>query len=211
MAAQSDTARQLTDEQFAVLHGAALCQTVDVGGVAETIGLAEDAVGGELEAAIARGDLLRIRTSMLVSEPGQEVLAQEYRRRYAELREDAQYAEALDRFESVNKQLLAAMSDWQTVSVGESRVPNDHSDQDYDAAVIGRVGDIVDRVERVLAPFSATEPRIGRGCERLGAAVDRALAGEGEYISGISVPSVHTVWFQLHEDLLRLMGRERDE
>lgn len=211
MSAQSETARRLSDEQFEVLHGAALCQTIDVAGVAETIGAPEDAVGAELEAAIERGDLLRIRTSMLVSEPGQALLAQEYERRYGALREDPRFAAALDRFETVNKQLLAVMSDWQTVSVGESRVPNDHSDQDYDAAVIGRVGDTVDRVERVLAPFSEAEPRIGRSCERLGSAVDRALAGESEYVSGITVPSVHTVWFQLHEDLLRLMGRERDE
>jgi len=211
MTPQNGTARQLSDEQFQVLHGAALCQTVDVAGVAETIGVAEEAVNAELEAAIERGDVLRIRTSMLVSEQGQELLRQEYERRYAELHEDARYAETLDRFETVNKQLLTVMSDWQTVSVGDSRVPNDHSDTSYDAEVIGRVGDIVDRVERVLVPFSEAEPRIGRSCERLGSAVDRALAGETDYVSGITVASVHTVWFQLHEDLLRLMGRERDE
>jgi len=39
----------------------------------------------------------------------------------------------------------------------------------------------------------------------------KAEGGDTEYISGVRVDSVHTVWFQMHEHLLRLSGRERPE
>jgi hypothetical protein len=32
-----------------------------------------------------------------------------------------------------------------------------------------------------------------------------------EWISDAKIESYHTLWFELHEDLLRLMRREREE
>jgi hypothetical protein len=46
---------------------------------------------------------------------------------------------------------------------------------------------------------------------RLAAAYDRALAGETDFVSGVRVDSYHTVWHELHEDLLRVLGRTRQE
>ena len=45
---------------------------------------------------------------------------------------------------------------------------------------------------------------------RLAEALARASAGETDYVSGVRVASYHTVWFELHEDLLRLLGRTRE-
>ncbi len=45
--------------------------------------------------------------------------------------------------------------------------------------------------------------------------LDRAIAklfdGETDYFVGVNCDSYHTVWFRLHEDLLRLLQQERDE
>jgi hypothetical protein len=46
---------------------------------------------------------------------------------------------------------------------------------------------------------------------RLAEAYDQVLAGQHEYVSGVRIDSYHTVWFELHEDLLRMLGREREE
>ena len=35
--------------------------------------------------------------------------------------------------------------------------------------------------------------------------------GEHEWVSDVRRDSYHTVWFELHEELLRIMGREREE
>ena len=45
----------------------------------------------------------------------------------------------------------------------------------------------------------------------VGAALTRRRGGETDYVSGVRVARYHTVWFEMHEDLLRLTGRERPE
>jgi hypothetical protein len=95
--------------------------------------------------------------------------------------------------------------------VGSERVPNDHSNADYDAGIVDRLGDQHDRAQRPLGEFAELDARLGRYLERLDAAYDKALAGDTDFVSGARVDSYHTVWFELHEDLLRMLGREREE
>jgi hypothetical protein len=45
----------------------------------------------------------------------------------------------------------------------------------------------------------------------LGAALEKAEDGEIAWVSDAKIESYHTLWFELHEDLLRLMRRERAE
>ena len=47
--------------------------------------------------------------------------------------------------------------------------------------------------------------------EKLGAALEKAEDGAIPWVSDAKIESYHTVWFELHEDLLQLMGRERNE
>ena len=46
---------------------------------------------------------------------------------------------------------------------------------------------------------------------RLGRALERALAGDQRYVASPRVDSYHGIWFELHEDLIRLAGRSRAE
>jgi len=45
----------------------------------------------------------------------------------------------------------------------------------------------------------------------LTAALERAEDGAIEWVSDVRIASYHTVWFEMHEDLLRALGRERVE
>ena len=36
-------------------------------------------------------------------------------------------------------------------------------------------------------------------------------SGRHDYVSSPTLNSVHTVWFEFHEDLLRTLGRDRTE
>ncbi len=42
-------------------------------------------------------------------------------------------------------------------------------------------------------------------------ALERAEGGAIEWVSDARILSYHTVWFELHEDLLRILGRQRSE
>jgi hypothetical protein len=53
-------------------------------------------------------------------------------------------------------------------------------------------------------------PRLDEYRTRLTAAVEQVMDGDTEYFVKVQVDSYHTIWFQLHEDLLRLLERKRD-
>jgi hypothetical protein len=103
------------------------------------------------------------------------------------------------------------MTDWQMMPAGTERVPNDHSDADYDDDIIDKLGALHERAHRPLERFASLEPRLERYLRRLESAYDKVLAGDHDWVSGARVDSYHTVWFELHEDLLRMLGRERQE
>jgi hypothetical protein len=97
------------------------------------------------------------------------------------------------------------------VPAAGGRTPNDHADADYDGAIVDRLGDLHERAEKNLGRFAALESRLDVYRLRLDDAYDKVLSGEHEHISGARIDSYHTVWFELHEDLLRMLGREREE
>ena len=130
---------------------------------------------------------------------------------FADFRASAQAVAAYERFEVINKELLTLFTDWQMVPAGGERVPNDHSDSDYDNRVIDHIGMQHDRAQGPLQQFAELVARLGRYVERLETAYDSVLAGHLDFVSGARVDSYHTVWFELHEDLLRMLGREREE
>ena len=60
-----------------------------------------------------------------------------------------------------------------------------------------------------LAPLVAGLPRLGAYGERLELAAAMAAAGDGKYVASPRVDSYHSIWFELHEDLILLAGRNR--
>ncbi|WP_198165297.1 hypothetical protein [Nocardia fusca] len=85
---------------------------------------------------------------------------------------------------------------------------NDHIDSEYDARVLDRLTDLDTRAQIVCAHLSAALPRFRRYGLRLADALARARAGEPDYVA-TDTSSYHTVWFQLHEDLLVTLGIPR--
>ncbi|MGI5330489.1 transcriptional regulator [Actinomadura nitritigenes] len=117
-------------------------------------------------------------------------------------------AAAYQRFMVLNSELLELCSAWQLRTVDGVMTPNDHSDPVYDTRVVDRFADLDGRAGAVAAELSAALPRFGRYRVRLAAALDRARSGALEHLTD-STTSYHTVWFQLHEDLLATLGIPR--
>lgn len=201
-----------TDTELLALHGLAVKKAGTPAAVAAVVGADAGEVESSLEAAVALGRAAGASGTYMVSPAGREWLMEQYPAAFAEFRADPAASEAYERFERINRELLALFTDWQMIPApGGERVPNDHSDHEYDTGVIDRLGAQHERAEKVLDSFAALEPRLGLYKERLDSAYDKALAGEHEWVSGARIDSYHTVWFELHEDLLRMLGREREE
>jgi hypothetical protein len=152
-----------------------------------------------------------VRGYHLLAPQGEAALGFVYAQRFAESRRDGRLATAYDRFEELNRELKALITDWQIRPLGVTSVPNDHSDPDYDDRVLERLCAVHERAEEILAVLSFGLPLVARHTDRLRAAIERAEGGEPEWVSGVRCDSYHTVWFELHEHLLRLLGKSREE
>jgi len=201
-------------DEFTALHGLVLKKAGQAGEVAEVLGATEAEVAPALDAAVAEKRAMAGRGKYMVTPAGRAWLDEQYPVLFADLRADPGADAAYARFEEVNRELLALMTRWQTVTVGGgvdvSAVPNDHSDAEYDAAVLDELAKLDSDAGPVLHVLAGLVPRLGVHRRRLSEALARASAGETDYVSGVRVASYHTVWFELHEDLLRLLGRTRE-
>jgi hypothetical protein len=106
-------------------------------------------------------------------------------------------AQAYERFLVLNPELLDICSAWQLRSAGA-----------YDSRVLDRLADLHRRAEPVCANLSAALLRFQPYRARLTHALGRARSGALDYVA-TSTGSYHTVWFQLHEDLLATLGIPR--
>ncbi|MFI5490681.1 transcriptional regulator [Micromonospora echinaurantiaca] len=117
-------------------------------------------------------------------------------------------AAAYEKFMVLNPELLDLCSAWHLRTVDGVVASNDHSDRAYDARVLERFADLDQRAEAVCTDLAAALPRFRRYRTRLAAALDRAQSGALDELVD-STTSYHTVWFQLHEDLLATLGIPR--
>ncbi|MGE3620225.1 MAG: transcriptional regulator [Acidimicrobiia bacterium] len=118
--------------------------------------------------------------------------------------------DAYRRFLALNGPFLDACARWQVRSGPDGTpVVNDHLDPTYDAALVDELGALHDRVVPVLGTLAAALDRYRRYEPALAGALTRVRAGEVDHFTKPIVPSYHTVWFELHEDLLATLGIER--
>jgi pyruvate,orthophosphate dikinase len=105
--------------------------------------------------------------------------------------------------------MLGVCTSWQLRDVDGTQSINDHSDADYDRSVIDRLVAIHDRVRPVTVDLREAMARFGGYGKRLRDALEKVVAGEHEWFTKPVIDSYHTVWFELHEDLLSTLGIER--
>ena len=184
----------------------------DVGPIVDASGL-DDAVVGETLAELGAKEFARRRVGRVsgwtLTPAGRalhaELVTAELAAAGCESDVEASYREFL----GLNPRLLSTASAWQLRQENGQAVVNDHTDPDHDARVIGdlrslhtAVAPLVDRLGSLLERFARYGPR-------LSTAVDRVEAGEQDWFTKPLIDSYHTVWFELHEDLLSTLGKER--
>jgi pyruvate,orthophosphate dikinase len=118
---------------------------------------------------------------------------------------------ALDAFLVLDHRMKDTVTAWQMRVVDGAQAYNDHSDPVYDADVLTRLAALHADASAWLAPLVAGLPRLGAYGDRLEHAAAMAAAGDGKYVASPRVDSYHSIWFELHEDLILLAGRNRAE
>lgn len=202
----------MLEQKDLALHGLTLRQLANAEQLADILDMDSAEVEKHLLQAVGDGKVVAAKGNFMISPQGRDYLDILYPTAFAEQRANSELVETLANFEKgINKKMLTVMTSWQTVTVDGAQQPNDHSDPDYDAKVIDQLANVHDRVTTLLAPFADADPLTKRFLFRLDAALARVDQGDHEYVSNVRLDSYHTVWYQMHEHLLRMMGEERDE
>lgn len=194
-----------------VQHGLAVKRNGTIETIAGITGLDADVVRTVIGDLLKSGRAVEARGAYMLTPAARVALASEYSRYYGPLRSDASFLALHEGFERVNTTLKTVITDWQTIPVRGERVPNHHQDADYDRKIIDRLGDVHEQADPILGSVAQRVTRMQTYRDKLLAALEKAEDGAIEWVSDARIESYHTVWFELHEDLLRVVGRTRVE
>jgi hypothetical protein len=117
---------------------------------------------------------------------------------------------AHDAFVVLNSRFLAAITNWQIrPELADPLAANDHSDRRWDERVLNDLGHLGAEVQPVSERLRSALHRFTGYGERYASALDKATDGERAWVSQPTIDSCHTVWMELHEDLLATLGLKR--
>ncbi|GAA1653312.1 hypothetical protein [Georgenia ruanii] len=116
-------------------------------------------------------------------------------------------AAAYEEFDEHNTRLKDVVSAWQV----RDGAPNDHTDAEHDAQVLAQLDGLHQRFRPLIVRISSIAPRLEPYVGRFDFALEQVKAGDHSYIARPITDSYHTVWFELHEELMGLLGLRREE
>lgn len=199
-----------SDPGFLVLHALRIKGFAGAPVVSALTTLSEDDVNAQLDKAAGAGFATqregRISGWALTSQGR----AEHVRLITAEL-DDAGVRQSIDaayrRFHEINNDLLTVCTDWQL----REGALNDHEDAAYDDAVVDRLVQVNAKVQPICGDLGAALVRMTAYGTRFAVALERIEAGDRDWFAKPMIDSYHTVWFELHEDLLVTLGIERSK
>ena len=196
-------------DRLAVLHGLRLKGFAEADVVAELIGMSPELCVAQLVAAEGEGLVLHRDGRMsgwMPTPAGRAEVAKLLAEELDACGARSNVEDAYGRFLACNGDFLALCTDWQMT---DEQTLNAHADPDYDAAVVARLGGLDEQVQPVCADLAAGLTRFGRYGPRLAEAGEKVEDGDTDWFTKPMIESYHTVWFELHEDLLATLAIER--
>jgi hypothetical protein len=203
-----------SDPRLLVLHALRLKGTADAATVAAAADLPADEVAEQMEKLRADGLAAESAGALAgwsLTAAGRAEHRREVRREVDTAGARATVTGAYERFRALNAGVLDACSRWQVRTIGGQMVRNDHRDHAYDARVVADLARLGEQVTPLVDDLAGALARYGSYGPKLEEAVQRVEAGEGDWFTKPVMPSFHTVWFELHEDLLTTLGLERSD
>lgn len=200
--------------ELLVLHGVRILGFASAARVGERFGLAEPEVTEVLLDDEARGWVRRDTFAGLSGwsltasgrAEGQRLVADEL----AATGAGEVVAAAYRRFEELNARFLQTVTDWQIrPTPADPMAANDHTEWGWDERVFDALGSLGRQLAPVCAALAGVLRRFEGYAARYREAVARVDAGQRAYVADLGVDSCHTVWMQLHEDLIATLGLAR--
>ncbi len=200
--------------ELLVLHAVRIQGMTNTAGVARRYGLAADLVEELLLDDEARGWVQRVAFADLSGwtltgagrREGERLLAEELRSAGAR----TIFEHAYSSFLLLNGRLLSLMTKWQIrPQPWDALAANDHTDWKWDEDVLRSLRYLVRGLRPIGDDLTQALTRFASYPQRFAAALDRVDRGERKWVDETRIDSCHTVWFELHEDLLATLGLER--
>jgi DNA-binding MarR family transcriptional regulator len=186
---------------LAVLMALRVQGRAEVAAIAAATALDAAAVAQHLDAAVGRGDATLAEgvvpgapMAYRLSPAGHAALAALLA---VEPLDRGALASAYDDFLVADAEVKRAITRWQLLPAAERE------------RALASLAPAAARAERTAASVASAVPRFAPYALRLATARRAIAAGDGRFVAGTAVESLHRVWFELHEDLLATLGRGR--
>ena len=109
-----------------------------------------------------------------------------------------------------NDRLLRACTDWQLrPTATDPLAANEHTDLAWDQLVLRALSTLSAELRTLGRALSGRLVRFAGYDERFRVALSRAEQGDRSWVARPRVDSCHTVWMELHEDLVATLGIQR--
>lgn len=168
-------------------------------------GMVRDAPDAATEDLVGRGYAM-IKGPITMPTPDGTAAAGDLLRLPADSEVRPELDKLFDGFLPINRRLREVCSAWQSRSDG---TPNDHTDAAYDDAVRDRLDEVHSAIGPILRRLTASAPSIAGYRARLQEALDKFDDGESSWLASPLMNSYHTVWMQLHQELILTLGITR--
>ncbi len=186
----------IDEREFAVLNAVFLRKLADPDHVAQVTGLDAADVRRLLDDAVRDESAIDLGGQFMLGEAGRSRVLAYYEKTYAGARANGTVQAWYERFEAVNAQFIALVTEWQK-SDGDERVQE-------------RLVRLVERQVTALRALASEIPRYESYAARFENGLANVDRGRREFVCTPTIDSVHNVWFEFHEDILAVMGKPRD-
>jgi len=163
------------------------------------------AKGGPVEAELTGAGLAMVRGPNLALAPAGREAHAAWARLTPGSEDEALAKATYERFLVFNVEFLRICTDWQ---LKPGNQPNDHSDAAYDFKVLERLDRLDERAGPLVEALAKAVARFAGYRGRLTEALDK-ISDDRAWLASPRCDSYHTVWMQLHEDLLSAVGVNR--
>jgi hypothetical protein len=192
-------------EHLRLLQALRLKGRVEMEPLAAASGLSEGdcaAIAGELT---EQGLAEEARGKLKLTPTGREQLA-DLLSRERESVDQTTLKELYHAFDEHNSALKSLMTRWQ---LKDESTPNDHTDPAYDQAIVADLAKLDAGFQPLLQQMVHAAPRLAHYPDRFTGALHKVKDGDHSWFAKPLADSYHTVWFELHEDLIGLAGLSR--
>jgi pyruvate,orthophosphate dikinase len=174
--------------------------------LSETLGEPVEAIEAGLAALVSDGAAEQTRVGVRLSAKGkaraQDRLAAE-RAAVDPERLEREY----ERFSALNSDFKPLVTAWQMREIDGKPTRNDHKDEVYDADVLARLPPLMRRPPP-SSTMSGSMPRASAP-KSAGLRTRSPRSKDHRYITAPDRDSYHTIWFELHQHLINLLGVKR--